>query len=145
MNNIDVFENSIEILERKSPGQLYSWKIILGFILILVIFIFSCYKFQKTSHYLGVIHNENNSILKLYINEEDIHNLHNQVLQVNNKKTKYEILNISEQAIYTNQGEKQHEVKLKLKEQANDGVVMVNFKSPQTTLIKEIIYKLKKG
>lgn len=147
MPDINIFDNSEIVMERKVPNKIVSWITILFSLLIMAVIVMCFYSYNRHLNYLGIIKKEDNIFIKVYVNKSDISRLENQELLVNNTKTNYEIDNVSNTQINTNQGESQYEVTIKLLDSKfkDNEVVDLNFKLNKTTFLKELIYLLKKG
>ncbi|NLL45049.1 MAG: hypothetical protein GX247_05235 [Mollicutes bacterium] len=149
MNNLDVFNNSSIILERKIPPKIISWITIMILSLIIFLSISLFYKYHKYLYYLGtVIVEDKNYYIKLYIDKDKIPNFSNNELFIDNIKTKYQIKKISEHYYLTENKKKFYEVYitclLDKKIIMDNNLIELVFKMPKTTIMQEIMKKIKK-
>ena len=149
MNNIDMFYNSEIILRRKSFKIKYY--IISMFTVIVVLFIFiSSFKYHPYINLNAIIQKDNNGYyLRTLILEEQINNINTTSLIINGDKYKYKIKNISEEYILDEKYNKYYEVLLETKIDSklviNNNIIDISIEQPKTTLLKQIIKKIKKG
>lgn len=149
MNNIDIFYNSEIILRRKSFKIKYY--IISMFILIIVLLIFiSCFKYYPYINLKATLRIENNNYhLRTLLEEEQINDINQTTLIINGNEYKYKVKNISEEYILDEKYNKYYEVLLESKIDStlviNNNIIDINIQKPQTTFLKQIIKKIKKG
>lgn len=138
MDNIDIYNNSAIILNRKTPKSIISWITILILLLILLtIFLFVPFNVYKT--YSGYVSIDNDySYLNLFINISDFPINKSNNLYIKNDKYKYEIISI-------NEGEVKLKVNLEDKLRFENNIVIVNILKERTTVLKMLKSKIKKG
>lgn len=149
MNNLDIFNDTAIIMERKIPPKIISWITIMILSLITLLCISLFYNYNKYLYYFGtVIVDSENYYIKLYIEKDKIPNFSNNELIVNEVKTKYQIMNISENYYLTELKKEVYEVQIRclLDDEVviNNNLVELRFKVPKTTMMQEIIKKIKK-
>ena len=149
MNNIDIFYNSEIILRKKSFKIKYY--MISMFILIGALFIFITF-FEYTSYInlKAIVKKDNDGYyLKTLIQEQNFNDINKNYLIINDKKYKYKIKNISEGYILDENYNKYYEVLLEKKINSNliidNNIVDINIEKNKTTILKQIIEKIKKG
>lgn len=149
MNNIDIFYNSEIILRKKSFKIKYY--MISMFILIGALFIFITF-FEYTSYInlKAIVKKDNDGYyLKTLIQEQNFNDINKNYLIINDKKYKYKIKNISEGYILDENYNKYYEVLLETKINSNliidNNIVDINIEKNKTTILKQIIEKIKKG
>lgn len=149
MNNIDIFYNSEIILRRKSFKIKYY--IISMFILIISLLIFvSCFKYYPYINLKATLQIENNNYyLRTLVQPEQINDINQSTLIINGNKYKYEVKNISDEYVLDEKYNKYYEVLLESKMDSNlvinNNIIDINIQKPQTTFLKQIIKKIKKG
>lgn len=138
MDNIDIYNNSAIILNRKAPKSIISWITILILLLILLtIFLFVPFNVYKT--YSGYVSIDNDySYLNLFVNISDFPINKSNNLYIKNDKYKYEIISI-------NEGELKLKVNLEDKIRFENNIVIVNILKDRTTVFKMLKNKIKKG
>jgi len=137
-DNIDIYNNSAIILNKKTPFIINSWIIIL-IILLLLFVILSFIPFNIYKTYNGyIILEDNKSYISLLIDESDFPINKDNKLYIKKNKYKYRIINIEDNNVIL-------EVKLKNNIQINNNIVTVNIQKNRTTLFKIIKNKIKKG
>lgn len=136
-DNIDIYNNSAIILNRKTPNIIKSWITILSILSLLFIVILFI-PFNSYNSFNGyVIIEDNKSYINL-INETEFPINKNNKLYIKDKKYKYEVINIDNNNILLN-------VNLDNSIKINNNVVVVNILKDRTSLFKIIINKIKKG
>lgn len=149
MNNIDVFYNSEIILRKKSFKIKYY--MISMFILIGALFIFiTFFEYTSYTNLKAIVKKDNEGYyLKTLIQEQNFNDINKNYLIINDKKYKYKIKNISEGYILDENYNKYYEVLLETKINSNliidNNIVDINIKKNKTTILKQIIEKIKKG
>lgn len=142
MENINVFVYSKLKLINDRPTKVVSWItiLIITFILFLIISIFL--KFHIFSRHIGYIELNNNYNLKIIVDDKSFPIKSNYKLYIDNKKYEYKILSVEKQIGYY-----EILVSCNLDDDLliNNNIVTITFQKEETTLIKEIIKKLKKG
>lgn len=137
-DNIDIYNNSAIILNRKTPKIINSWIIILIFISLLFMIILFI-PFNIYNSYGGYVQiKDNKSYINLIVNENDFPINKNNKLYIKNKNYKYEIISIEGNSVILS-------VKLKDNIKINNNVVIVNILKDRTTLFNIIKNKIKKG
>ena len=149
MNNIDIFYNSEIILRRKSFKIKYY--IISMFILITSLLIFvNCFNYYPYINLKAIVQVENNNYyLRTLVSEEQINDINQNKLIINGNGYKYKVKNISSEYILDEKYNKYYEVLLESKIDSNlvinNNIIDINIQKPQTTFLKQIIKKIKKG
>lgn len=137
-DNIDIYNNSAIILNKKTPSFINSWITILVILLILfIIILFIPFNIYKT--YNGyIILDNNNSYINLLIKKSDFPIKKNNILYIKDYGYKYKVVNIKDNNVL---------LKIDLKDdiKINNNLVVVNVLNNTTTLFKEIKNKIKKG
>lgn len=142
MEDINVFNYSKLKLMNEKPSKIVSWLTILAIIFILFT-IFSIFlKINLYSQHLGYIEINDNYNLKIIIEDKDFPVRNNYKLYIDNKNYDYKIININKQVGYY-----ELLVNCNIDENLliNNNLVTIKFQRGQTTIIKELIKKLKKG
>ena len=142
MEDINVFNYSKLKLMNEKPSKIVSWLTILAIIFILFT-IFSIFlKINLYSQHLGYIEINDNYNLKIIIEDKDFPVKNNYKLYIDNKNYDYKIININKQVGYY-----ELLVNCNIDENLliNNNLVTIKFQRGQTTIIKELIKKLKKG
>lgn len=116
----------------KLPNYLYTSFFFWGMFLLLIILFFP---YQKEK----IIYAENTSgIVSFYCNDIDF--IYEDSLYINKQKNSFEIIKVEKDLV-----NKISIVRIKLKQELTNKIIKLTFRSKKTTLIKEIIYLLKKG
>lgn len=139
MDDINVFNYSKLKLTDENPSKIISWITILSIMFILFIVFSIFFQYNIYSTYIGYIENDN---IRIIINDNSFPIKNNYKLFIDNKKYNYKILNLEK-----NNGYYELLVKCNIDKTLliNNNIVTVNFQKEKTTLMKEIIKKLKKG
>ena len=137
--------NYDELIYKKHPKYTYIW---LSFIITLFICLItvSCfYKFNKFYETIGlVIKKGNDNYVQILLENDKLDIIKNDNLILEKEKIDFQA-EISTY-IYSDNGKAYREVKLFFQNNYADGEIMnLTFKSPETTLMKELQEKLKKG
>ena len=121
MDNLDIYNDSAIILNRKTSKKIFSWITILIMLTILFI-IFSFVPFNIYKVFVGYVNiDKNNSYIILNLNDSDFPIDKKNKLYIKNKEYSYKIMKI------------------------DGNIVSVNILKDRTTLFKIIINKIKKG
>ena len=140
MENIDAFEYSKLKLINENPSKVISWITILIVTLVLFL-IFSIFlKYNIYKNYIGYIDINDNYNLKIYVDQSSFPLNKKDKLYINNKKYKYKIIKIN---LLDNYYEILIDCKLDKNLLINNNIINLRFKKGSTTLITEIINKLK--
>lgn len=140
MENINVFNYSKLKLMNEKPSKIISWITILSIIIVLFIIFSVFFKYHLYSSHVGYI--DNNYNLIIIVNNNSFPIKKNYKLYIDNKKYKYKIKNINKQKGYY---EILIECKLDDDLLIKNNIITITLKKEQTTLMKELIKKLKKG
>ena len=138
MDNIDIYNNSAMILNKKTPKQVYSWITILILLIVILIILFSI-PFNVYKTYIGnLIMDDNNSYIKLSLNYSDFPITNKNKLYIKDDVYNYEIININELEVL---------LKVNLKEELkiNNNIIVVNVVKNRATVFKVLKQKIKKG
>lgn len=138
MDNIDIYNNSAIMLNKKTPKKITSWITIL-IILTFIFIIFSFIPFNIYKPLIGYVDITNNSsYLVLNVDDSDFPMNKNNELYIKNKKYDYKIVEISEDNIIL-------DINLENKLKIQNNILTVNFLKERTTIFKIIKNKMKKG
>lgn len=138
MDNIDIYNNSAIILNKKTPKSIVSWITILIIVFILALISF-CIPFNIYKNFNGYIFIEDkNSYLNLLLNESDFPINKNNKLYIKGDKYDYEVISINNNEVI---------LKLNLKDdiKLDNNIVTVNVLETRTTVFKILKNKIKKG
>lgn len=141
-----VRENSYEeLIFQKIPNYLYIWLSFITLLLVSLIIISCFYKYNKFYEINGLVIEEGSDVYVQILLENDKLDIIKDVdLILNNEPINftYEVSSY----MYSETGSIYREIRLFFENDFEPGeVVSIIFKSPQTTLIKEIKTKIKKG
>ena len=136
-DNIDIYNNSSIILEKKTPLLIKSWIIILTLLsLLFITIIFIPYSTYIT--YNGyVVLKDSNSYISLNINKNDFPIKSKNKLYIENDKYTYENINIEKNNIILSINLK-HEIKI------NNNLLTLHILKDRTTLFEKIKTRIKK-
>ena len=142
MDEINIYNNSSIILERKVPKKIISWITILISFIIFILLFGSFFKYTKYEKTIGIV-NEDNLIVFL----EPSITIDNELI-IENKKYDYTINSINKD--YTILDNKKYyetilNIDLDSKYKINNNILEIYIELEQTTLMKEIINFFKKG
>ena len=121
------------------------------FILIAVLLVFiSCFKYYPYINLKAIVQVDNNNYhLRTLVEEDEINDINQNIIIINGNKYKYKVKNISEEYILDEKYNKYYEVILESKIDSklviNNNIIDINIQKPQTTFLKQIIKKIKKG
>lgn len=138
MDNINIYNNSAMILNKKTPKQVYSWITILILLIIVSIILFLIpFNIYKT--YLGsLILDNDKTYIKLSLNNNDFPIKKKNKLYIENDCYNYEVININNLEVLLS-------INLKDEIRINNNIVVVNVIKSRTTVFKTIKEKIKKG
>ena len=146
--NVDIFNNSPIILNRKTSSSVKIWILFLTLGLIVFIFIASFYKYHLYSSALAHVKKINSEYyLVTYIKEDMISNMYKYSLLIENERFKFKVVNISEE-YYLVDNKNCYEVILEvtLKEQwkIENNILNIAFQQDKTTILQETKKGIKK-
>ena len=137
-DNLDIYNDSAIILEKKTPKKIISWITILIMFTILFI-VFSFIPFNIYKPLFGYVDLTNNSsYLILDINKSDFPVNKNNELYIKNKKYNYKIVRIEEDKLVLN-------LNLDDNLKIQNNIITANLLKNRTTLFNIIKNKIKKG
>jgi len=122
MDNIDIFNNSAIIMNRKTPPKIISWITVIIVLLLLGILL-SFYKFDRYYVYQGYFDSNNN--LCLIVDYKYFDTIKNKYVYYDNKKYDYEIISMKP---VINEKENYWVVLVKLDFKKIDSDEIMNFK-----------------
>lgn len=138
MDNLDIYNDSAIILDRKTPKKIISWITIL-IILITLFFFFSFLPFNIYKPLVGYVDIvDNSSYLILDVNYSDFPINKNNELYIKNKKYNYKIVIIEDNKLIL-------KINLDNNLKIQNNIVTANILKERTTLFKIIKNKIKKG
>lgn len=138
MDNIDIYNNSAIILNKKMPKAIISWITILFILLILLIIFFSI-PFNTYKNYVGyVMVKDKISYLDILIPIRDFPINKSDLLYIKRDKYNYEVVSINEDNVVL-------KVDIKDDLKIKDNIVQVNILKDRTTVFKILKNKIKKG
>lgn len=138
MDNIDIYNNSAKIFERKTPKSVISWITILIILFVLFIII-SFIPFNIYKDYIGkIIDNKIPSNIQINVNKSDFPIKKDRILYIEDIKYNYKIKHIYSDKVI---------IELKIDDSINikDNLLQLNILYNKTTLGRIIINKIKKG
>lgn len=138
MDNIDIYNNSAKIFERKTPKSVISWITILIILFVLFIII-SFIPFNIYKNYIGkIIDNKIPSNIQINVNKSDFPIRKDRILYIEDIKYNYKIKHIYSDKVI---------IELKIDDSINikDNLLQLNILYDKTTLGRIIINKIKKG
>lgn len=138
MDNINIYNNSAMILNKKTPKQVYSWITILILLVIISIILFLIpFNIYKT--YLGsLILDNDKTYIKLSLNNNDFPIKKKNKLYIENNCYNYEVININNLEVLLS-------INLKDEIRINNNIVVVNVIKSRTTVFEIVKEKIKKG
>lgn len=138
MDNIDIYNNSAIILNKKVPKSIISWITILFIILVLLIIFFSIpFNIYKSYNSYVSLYNDE-SYLILSVKENDFPINKGNKLYIKNDKYDYEVISINEDNIVL-------KVDLKDELKLDSNIVVVNLLSKRTTVFEILKNEIKTG
>ena len=142
MENINVFAYSKLKLMNEKPSKIITWINILLLSLILFIILSIFLKYNIYSTHIGYIEITDNYNLKVIVDNTSLPIKKNYKLYIDNKQYNYKIIKIDKLSGYS---EILISAKLDNKVLINNNIVTVRFKKNKTTIMNELIKKIKKG
>ena len=137
-DNIDIYNNSSIILNKKTPSLIKSWIIILTLLSILFITIIFI-PYNRYIIYNGyVILKDSNSYISLNINKNDFPIKNKNKLYIENDEYKYKIISIEKNNLILS-------INLKDNIKINNNLVTLHILKDRTTLFEKIKTRIKKG
>ena len=137
-DNIDIYNNSSIILNKKTPSLIKSWIIILTLLSILFITIIFI-PYNRYIIYNGyVILKDSNSYISLNINKNDFPIKNKNKLYIENDEYKYKIISIEKNNLILS-------INLKDDIKINNNLVTLHILKDRTTLFEKIKTRIKKG
>ncbi|MDD2181046.1 MAG: hypothetical protein PHW32_01620 [Bacilli bacterium] len=150
MLNYDYINNSSLIITRQIPKKIISWITILIITLVIFLIVGTWYEYPKYLNYHGnVIREEEKYLIKTMILEDDLIKVKKSKLIIDKNFVNYKI-NYINPIYYINQQEEKY-YELILDTELNDNIklenlpILMRFELSKTTLMRELIDKLKKG
>ena len=139
MHDIDIYDNSLAVLQQKEE-KIYS-KFIISFIIgIIVISILICIKYPLIYNFEGIA--SNNDIV-LYLSKEDLKKLKGDTIIINDKSINYNIKSIVR---LENVDLEYYAVRIYTSDEYVDNdIIDFKIEDGETTLLKSFIKKLWKG
>ena len=138
MYNIDIYNNSEFLLNKKIPKKIINWITVLLILLVLFLIIINI-PYNKYKSYIGCIKFTNNSYyVELKVGESDFPiNISNK-LYIKDKEYKYKVIGIEKDLV---------KIDLKLDKEylSNNNIVIINILSKRTSLLNLFSEKIKKG
>lgn len=137
--------NCDELIFRKHPNYILIWLTFICLLLISLMIIGFCYKYNKFYQLNGLTVKEgSDNYVHILLENDKLDIIKNNNLMFNKEiiDFKYEISSY----LYSDSGKAYREIKLFFENDFINGeIINLSFKSPPTTLIKEIKSKVKKG
>lgn len=140
MEDINAFEYSKLKIMNERPSKIVSWITILIILFVILLIISLLFKFNIYQNNIGYI--DNNYNLRIIINDSSFPISKKYKLYIDNKRYKYKIIKIEKKDRYY-----ELLIKCKLNKELliSNNIITVRFKKGETTLMKELIKKIKKG
>ena len=138
MDDIEIYNNSQFLLNKKIPHKIISWITILIIILIIFIIVIKV-PYNKYNSYLGYIKVINNdSYLLVDLDKSDFPININNKLYIKDKEYKYDIVSIDDNLLT---------LKLNLDDNylVNNNKILINILSKRASLLDTFLKKIKKG
>lgn len=150
MNDINIFDNSKIMFERKSPFLIVSWITILIIFTIIFLIMSIFYEFNRYKSYYGKINKEGDKYyVQLFLEESAIYSFQNDTVLINKKIVSYKIESISDEYYDIGLKHLTKEMIFQITDNYNDlsgnSIIEVVIESPKTTVLKQIIKRIKKG
>ena len=142
MENLNAFNYSKMKLINEKPSKIISWitiLCILSLVFILISILFKINKYTNTIEYVEIKEDYN---LKIIIDKSLFPIKKNYKLYIEDNKYDYKIIKINKLDTYY---ELLVDCKLEKELLINNNILKIRFKTGKTTLIKELIKKIKKG
>ena len=142
MNKIDAFKNSKMKIMYSSPSRIISWITIVLIIIISFLIISIFYKYNTYIKLISYVNINEKYNIRGIIEKKDMPIKKNYKLYIEGKRYEYEIVDIKE---YDNYYELFIKCKVDKNLLINNNLLTLNFVKNKTTLMNEIIKKIKKG
>ncbi|MDD3392434.1 MAG: hypothetical protein PHE54_02735 [Bacilli bacterium] len=138
------------LLNSSEDRIIKKWLVSLGIYLTVLLFVMSIFKYHNYDIYYGTVALENNNyILKLFINEDDMSDFNTSILLYNNEKINYELSYISDKLYITDNFEMGYEVHMIIDLNEEDkilnNIIEIKKRLEDTTMMQTIINFIKKG
>lgn len=138
MDDINIYNDSAIILNKKTPKSIISWITILIILLVVLIILF-CIPFNIYKNFSSYVTLEdNNSYIVVLVNESDFPVYKNKKLYIERDKYDYDIVGIKDNQVIL-------KVDLKDNIKINNNTFRVNILSNRTTVFEILKNKIKKG
>lgn len=138
MDNLDIYNNSAIILDKKTPKKIISWVtilIILTLLFLIILFIpFNIYK--SFIGYVNIV--DNSSYLVLDINYSDFPINKNNELYIKKQKYSYKVVKLEHNKLILS-------INLDNNLKIQNNIIPVNILKKRTTLFRIVKNKIKKG
>ncbi len=149
MNNTHYLDSKAALIKAEIPRKITSWGSLLIITFISIILFGTYYKYHKYLKYTGNVVKDNEKyLIKIVVEEDEILNIKKGILILNNKELEHEIFYIKPVYYLEDQNQKYYEVFVKCNlekaYQYENLPITVKFKLPETTLMKEVLKKLRK-
>lgn len=146
----DYLNNSSILINSQTPRRIVSFRTILIVTFIIFIIIGNYYKYPRYLNYRGnIIKEDNKYLIKTLIKEDDLLKLKKSNLIIEKESLDFTINYIDPIYYLDQQQQKHYEITLNSllpKEFKQENMpILVKFKLSKTTLVKELIKKIKKG
>lgn len=146
MNNIDIFNNTEVMVNRRKTEFYKIYILILSIFTIFILIFISNYRYDEILEMKGVV---KNYLIKTYLKEDDLEKLRNNKILVNKEEYDFYIKHISEE-IYDTSYNKYYEVTIEIKylnrnELIDGKIINMQMILERTTILKQIVKKIKKG
>lgn len=137
--------NCSELIFRKQPKYIIIWLVVIIFMFLSALFIGVFYQYNKFQTINGLVIKEgSDEYVQILLENDKLDSIKNDNLVLNNNEIKfdYEVGSY----LYSDGGKVYREVKIYFSNNYKNGQILsMAFKSPKTTLFKEIKNKIKKG
>lgn len=142
MENLNAFNYSKMKLINEKPSKIISWITILCILSLVFILISILFKINKYTNTIGYVEIKEDYNLKIIIDKSLFPIKKNYKLYIEDNKYDYKIIKINKLDTYY---ELLVDCKLEKELLINNNILKIRFKTGKTTLIKELIKKIKKG
>ena len=142
MDKIDVFKNSKMKIMYSSPSRIISWITIVLVIIVSFFIISISYRYNTYIEVISYVNINEKYNIRGIIEKKDMPIKKNYKLYIEGKRYEYEIVDIKE---YDNYYELFIKCKVDKNLLINNNLLTLNFVKNKTTLMNEIIKKIKKG
>lgn len=147
---MDNYLNASSIITKELPKKIISWITILIISLIAFIIVGIYYEYPQYLNYRGnIIKEKKEYFIKVLVLEDDLLKIKKGKLILNKKNMDFNIKYIEPVYYLDSNEQKYYEVVLNSKLQEDlkveNNPILIKFELPKTTLIKEVIKKIRKG